>query len=225
MSRTQKHKANKKKSKKIESDNGELNHVVKQSKRFPIVSLPDITSSPVRESYRRYITTSAGATSLSIYNLHNQFLFAVSAILAYPTHTAVRIKKIRLLAPVTTQGTSVTLKAQPVTIDTSDNCFNTVPETYTDTSTSIDIPAYLSLTPSMDTPLGSWHYTVNIDKDLVLLTYPAGTTMDILLEYVENLNSFYAPTYSNVLAGATAGQIYCRKVAVNFTPVSIANAI
>lgn len=216
-------KANKKKKIKTNSENGELS-INNSNKRYPIISLPEIATSHIIQEYRRFINNgSATNTTLNVFHLLNQFMFSVTPLLMYNYIRAVRIKKIRLLCPVTTQGTSVQCSLQPLGIDTGTNCFNGVPEKYIDTSASIDVPAYLSLTPSIDTPLGSWHYNVNLSNDLCTVVAPAGSTLDILFEYIMATESTQS-SYTRVVAGASVGVLYTAIILNGtFTPVGRPN--
>lgn len=218
-------KTNRKRSKKIvviEKQNGELAKTNSGSKRNPIVSLPEIITSPCYQVYRRFITQGQINGTIGIFDMLNQFLVATTSILAYPYVSAVRIKKIRLLAPVTTQGSSVFVSMRPSALDSNQNSFNSVPELYIDSSASIDVPAYLSLTPSIDTPFGSWHRPINTNLQVVEVVAPAGSTMDILFEFIVAAAST-AKTYSQTVSGAVAGNMYAQNMLTNFQPQGVLN--
>lgn len=210
-------KVNKKKKVITESETGELSKNNSNS-RYPVVSLPEIVSNHIHQEYRRFVNNGGAVNgNLSINDLLNQFMFSVTPLLLYSWIRAVRLKKIRILAPVTTQGTSVFLSLEPLAIDTNQNSYSAVPEQYVDTSASIDIPAYISLTPSIDTPLGSWHYSVNANIDLLRIVAPPGSTMDILFEYILT-NETTGSSYTRVVAGATVGIMYTGNIRTNFIP-------
>ena len=210
-------KQNKKNKVVKENESGMLAHQI-QNKRFPIISLPEIVTSHIIQEYRRFVATSSVSGFLTIYDLLNQFMMATLATLANSFIEAVRIKKIRLLSPVTTQGTSVTARLSPFAPDTSTNNFNGIPETYADTSASIDIPAYLSLTPSIMTPLGSWHRAQNTDSNLLTVQCPSGSTMDILFEYILPTSST-AQAYTRAIVGGTIGVLYTKNIITSFVPI------
>ncbi len=213
-------KQNKKKKEVVERETGELvkfnNH-----KRNPIVSLPEIPTVHIMQTYRRFVNN-GGAVSgtISITDLLNQFMVAVTTVLAYPYITAIRIKKIRCLSPVQTQGTSVLLSMQPVAPDTGSNNFSCVPELYIDTSASIDIPAYIALTPSLMTPFGSWHFANTKNSNLLTIVAPQGSTMDILFEYILASNATQS-SYTRTVAAATAGVLYAANILTNFVPQGV----
>jgi len=110
---------------------------------------------------------------------------------------------------------------QPLATDSSINSFNSVPETYIDTSASIDIPAYLSLTPSIKTPLGSWHMSTTVSINLLQVILPAGTTMDITFEWIGRESQTGASGYTRVIAAGTAGKTYAATILTNLVPQGI----
>ncbi len=195
------------------------NLIVKQDVRHPIIALPEISPSPVYRQSRRFIASSAVNGNLTIANLLDQFMIQVSTALGVSYVKALRVAKLKLLAPVQTQGTSVQLKVQPIGIDSGNNSFSGVPETYQDTSASIDVPAYLELKPKIDTPLGSWHFSVNVDLALLYIVAPQGTTFDIVFEFILN-NEAAASSYTNTLVTGTVGTLYSRNIVTNFVPQS-----
>lgn len=210
-------KQNRKRSTKgIRSDGEEF--VITQNVRSPIIALPEILDSPIYRQWRRFVNNGGVVSGrMNIQDCLNQFMVAVTSVLGICYLRAVRIRQIRILSPVQTQGTSVTLRLQPQGVDSSVNNFNGVPETYVDTSASIDVPAYIFLKPAIDTPLGSWHYSNTVNCDLLNLTCPQGSTMDIQFEYILNHENT-ASTYTVVIAAATAGTLFSRAILTNFAP-------
>jgi hypothetical protein len=213
-------KANKKVKRIDQSETGEL-ATSNSKKRFPIVSLPEIITQPIFQSYRRFIASADTSGNLTIDDLLNQFMVATTSVLAIDYIKAVRIKKIRALSPVTTQGTSVFASMQPVGSDSGNNSFNSVPEVYIDTSASIDIPAYLSLTPSLTTPLGAWHYSNTTSIALLLMILPKGTTLDILFEFMLRTSEASQSPHTRVVAAATAGRQYAAAILTNLIPSGV----
>jgi len=214
-------KHNKKRHPPIMNETGEY-AVGNSSKRNPIVSLPEITTSPIFQVYRRFLANNAISGNLAITDLQNQFMMAVTTILAYPYIRAVRLKKIRMLVPITTQGQSVSCTLAPVGADSANNSFNSVPETYLDTSSSIDVPAYLSLTPSIATPLGSWHFAdSNVSAALLSIVCPAGTTLDILFEIIPRASASGTPGYSRAIVSGTVGVLYGAPILTSLFPVGV----
>jgi hypothetical protein len=219
-------KANKKKKKIIvESETGMLAKV-NASNRNPIICLPEIVTNPILTVYRRFVANGAVSGTIQISDLHNQFCTAVTSTAGFPIHRMIRLKKIRCLSPVTSQGTSVTLTMLPNTVDTGQNNFNAVPELYLDTSASIDIPAYLSLTPSLQTPLGSWHSSnTSVNSNLMQLVCPSGSTLDILFELILRSDIPNAgSSYQRTIAAAIIGVQYAAPILTNLQPAGV-NAI
>lgn len=196
--------------------------VSNSNRREPIISLPEIVQNPIQEVYRRYVCSAGVNGFITIYDLLNQFLFATSSTTAYSTVQAVRIKKIRVLSPITTQGTTTVVSLMPTGRDTTNNNFNSLNQQYTDSSTSIDVPAYLSLNPSVQTPFGSWHLNTNVDSNLLTINCPAGTTMDILYEFINRqpASMVLTPTYVVTTTGMTTAVLYCKYI-LGFVPVAV----
>ncbi len=211
-------KQNIKKKKSQLREDGLVSH--NSEKRFPIVCLPSIVTVPMYQCYRRF-TNNGGPVNgtLNISDLLNQFMTGVTMPNVLQCNIrAIRIKKIRLLAPVTSQGTSVTVSLRPIGQDASSNSFSGVPEKYLDTSASYDVPAYLALTPALTTPLGSWHYSINVNSGLCDVVAPTGTTMDILFEYVISYAEG-ASVYNRITVNPiTLGMHYAATMLVNFVP-------
>lgn len=197
-------------------------HVVAtQDIKRPIVALPEITTSPKFKTVRRYVNNGGSVSgNLTLAHLLDQFMIATSSTVGVSYLRALRIRKIRILSPVQTQGTSITLRLQPVGLDSSVNNFNSLPETYIDTSASIDVPAYISLKPTVESPLGSWHYAIstNTSQNLLYITCPQGSTMDIQFEYIMNDQNIVS-NYTNSLSAASAGALYSRNILTNFVPL------
>lgn len=183
------------------------------SKRLPVIALPEIKPLPIMQIQRRFVNNGTAANAgLTIFNLLDQFTMAISATSLVPFVRLLRIKRIRILAPVTTQGTSVTVSISPNAVDSAQNNYNSCGELYLDTSASIDVPAYLSLTPSLETPLGSWHYFINIDSSLASINAPAGSTLDILFECILHGAGPSPASHTRVVAGATIGNVYASSI-------------
>jgi hypothetical protein len=225
LSSRKSHSGNNRKVSQKEKDNG-VHEVTNAGRSMPIVSLPELIITPIRELYRRFVCSETVSDFIKISDLLNQFLFAISATTTFSYVSAVRIKKVRILAPLTTQGTTVAVSLRPQGPDSSLNNFNSIPEQYLDTSTSIDIPAYIALTPSKDTPFGSWHQNINVNTSgpLLNINCPPGTTLDVLFEYIERnpVNGSLAPTYSYTTSAATVGVLYASPMCTGkFLPVGV----
>jgi len=169
---------------------------------------------------RRYSTTGGVNTTLKISDLLNSKIMAVSAILGYTWNQVVKLKRVQIWAPVTTQGTAVFITLSPIATDTGINSFNDIPIVITDESQAIDRVAYVDYKTKSDTPSGQYHFSTAIDLNLISIVAPAGSIMDLDIEAIENPTR--APLgYTTVLAGATIGQMYARTVASSFFPVGV----
>jgi hypothetical protein len=200
-----------------------VNHdIMPRSETTRIHSLmpKEIVPAPMYTLKRRFIATSAVNGNLSIRDLLNTRIVAVTTILGYPIYRAVRLRKISIWTPLTTQGTSVSCTIIPAGIDNGNNSFTDMPEVMTDTTISIDRPAFVSYSPAPIHPAGGWHYSITTDLNLILVICPTGSTMDLTLDCIDNIsaNGF---GYTPVLVAAVVGNQYCRPVIANFHAVGI----
>jgi hypothetical protein len=75
------------------------------------------------------------------------------------------------------------------------------------------------LSPSIDTPLGSWHYcSSNVNLNLLTVSFPAGSTIDILFEVIPRTTTSTSSTYTRSLSGAVAGVRYAAPILTNMLP-------
>jgi len=214
-----------KKTKKVVHKDHYDNIMVKNNKNLekPVLELPELNMMPVYHTKRRFTASAAVNGTITVYQLFEQFRFAISATTAYIYIRAVRIKRIRLLASVATSGTPVTASIQPSVIsDATSNCFNSLPSVYTDTSSNLSVPCFVDVSPSEMTPLGSWHTNQLVNNTIATIVAPSGAIMDLDLEFVLNLTG--ASTYTSTSSGMTAGLLYAGNMITNFAPVSV-NAI
>lgn len=113
-----------------------------------------------------------------------------------------RIKRITMWAPVPSVGTSVTIRLDWIP-DTDE--FTTPTKTWSDTSVSVDHPAFLDLKPPKGSLMDKWHSS-NLASNSFQLSYPVDTTMDITFNFImnDNQNALVGP----VLGAGVAGTIY-----------------
>jgi hypothetical protein len=192
-------------------------------KMFPkqISLMPqELKATPIWQFKRRYIAQAAITSSLSILGILNSAIVAQTTVLGSSLVRAIRIKKIRIWVPVTTQGTPVSVRLTPSGADSSNNSFSDLPETIQDTSISIDRPAFVSYKPSVDHPSGFWHYATTTSIPLVDIACNIGAVMDVDFEAVL---AFYGAvgTFTTVLVGATPGNLYARNVLTDFVPQGV----
>jgi hypothetical protein len=172
---------------------------------------------------RRYIANGATSGAIVISDLFNSWVVASTTILGHPIGRAYRLKKISILSPVTTQGTTVLLQMTPNSTESTSNSFNSMPEAYVDTSCSIDKPAFISLKPSEMSPFGSWHVVAqSATPNIIAVVCASGSVMDLTIEIIANNGA--DTTYSTVLVGATAGVSYARSILTNFAVIGFPSA-
>lgn len=175
----------------------------------------EIKSAPIWQYKRRYIAQANIAGSLMISDLLRSAIVSQTAVLGNSMLRAVRVKKIRIWVPVTTQGTPVSVRLTPTGIDSGINSFSDIPETIYDTSISIDRPAFVSYKPAELHPSGSWHASTAVDLNLVAITCNQGAVMDVDYEAILN---FTGPLlgFTQVMVGAVPGGMYCMAAISNF---------
>lgn len=194
--------------KSFQSKNKKKGKQKKQMKLY--VSMPpEFVIESVRHVKRRFETTSTALSTLSIFNLWNMDIMAVSTILGFPMWRACKITRVEIWCPVATQGVAAEISLTPISDGPGQNLFVDLPKTYTDSTISVDRPAYIDFRPTKYDPCGSWHLSNNTDKTLIDFNLQTGSVVDIHLEVVDNLTT--GPLgFSVVIAGATQGKQYCR---------------
>ncbi len=185
------------------------------------VTMPKPYSPNFVETYTiRYTAGSSGNVDYSIADCINSRIFAATTVLGYSPFSAIRIKRVRMWAPITTIGTPVTIALTPRIVETSINCFGDIHSSIQDTTVDIDHPAFIEYIPEMDHPSGSWHFTSSTTTSLFRLFYPTGTLLEIKYQAIVNVTEG-TKGFTSTLVGASVGGIYSRAVATNFTPVGV----
>ncbi len=208
---TKKTKSSKKKSKSlVKSEFGKTYHVM------PTAFVPN-----TRFIYKRRFVASSGVNSaLTINDLFNTLIMAATTTLGYSPWYMLRLCKIKLWSPVTTIGTPVTVTLRPEAVETTTNSYGDCPEALTDTSASIDWPAYIQYTPKAHHPSGSWHLSNSTSISLCNIQAVAGTVMDLTLMGVMNVRSG-TQGFTSTLVGASAGGLYTRTILTVMVPQGV----
>jgi hypothetical protein len=188
-----------------------------------VIMPKSMANSSVYRFKRRYIASQAISGAISIASTLSALVMAATTTLGYSPFAFVRIKKIQLWGPVTTIGTPVTVSLQPFNQETDINSFGETGTMVTDTSVSIERPAYVSLTPTLLHPLGSWHKSNAVTANLCTVVAPAGGVLDLTLEGVVN-PSTGTQGFTQSLTAATVGNIYASSIMTNFVPVAVLTA-
>ncbi len=200
--------------------NSQAQYGVMGIRRLPSLPPPYVPNKQYK-FMRRYVTTQASTgTSFTITDICGSLIMAATTTLGYSPFEAVRIKRVRMWGPVTTIGTPVTISIAPQAVETTVNCYADVPSIMSDTTLTIDRPAYIEYVPRLTEPSGSWHRVTATSITLFNLAYPAGATLDVEYEGMFDLTG--GPTgFTATLVAATVGSMYSRVVATNFAPVSV----
>jgi len=169
---------------------------------------------------RRFVQVGAMASQgFSLANGHDQFLTVTNAATgaAVPYVDSWRIKKISVWC-VSTGNFNVEANITPSGTDLTSNMRNDKEQIFEISSRSTAEPASMSIICSKDQPLGSWHFTSNVNTAGVLFIYNVqiggggsyySTTMDIEFEVVDNLAGLplgYGVVTSTLVLGAIGGR-------------------
>ena len=188
-----------------------INSIKREFPKQQLLMPLEMKTSPVRQFKRRYLFSGGAAGNLTIFDIMNTELTAVTAILGYPMNRGIRIKRMQMWAPVITQGTAAFVKMTPTGGDSTTNNFNSLPEQIADSSISIDRPAYCCYKPDVDCPAGSWHLTFNVDGALVALSASSGAILDIDFQASSAITGAVG-AYTTVLVGAVIGTVYAKSI-------------
>lgn len=196
------------------AESGDLTHTVVKTKGKIPKEPKGVDLIPTLHMRRRYFATSAVSGQFLQSDGHNQFLVAVTTILAYSYVQTWRIVSVTIWSPPPSVGGTGYCELQPSGSDTGVNNFNDLPVVVHDSTTSVDTPARVMMTTSPDTPVGSWHYTVTTGNNTSLFNIgcSSGSTVDIVFELVLNQN-FGPSNWTQAIAGANVGELYARKFA------------
>jgi hypothetical protein len=197
-----------------------------RSKKPSILEIPLLMPQKIIRVTRRFYTPSAiSAGQFSLANGHSQFLVAITAAAGYCLLDEWRINKVSVYGPFDESLGEGSCSLAPTAVDGSQNFFNERSVILQDSTGSRDRVAYVSHTPSRNTPMGSWHVanTINPTGNLFLVSCTPGGIMDIEFDILQNY-AFPLSGFTVVLAGASIGTQYGRVVMSTFAPRGV-NAI
>jgi hypothetical protein len=150
-----------------------------------------------QRTWRRFQQFAAVSNQgFSLADGHSQFLVVTNVLgNAVPFVDCWRIRRIRVWL-ISEGNLETNCVITPVGADNSSNNFNDPEQVFQCTSRSQAEPASMEIVAAKDKPLGSWHFTSNVNPTGVLfqlnITTPSSTsfrrtTMDIEFETVKNL--------------------------------------
>lgn len=183
---------------------------------------PNYTSQAVRTFRIRANATAA----VNGYQVLMTDLSGILGVIARTTTTSfylsalARLRRVTFWAPVATAGVPVF-----VTLTWTNNSedFETPPITKSDNSISFDWPAFLDMRPPKGSLNSKWHASSLTDA-MFIVSCPAGTTMDLELDWVLCDGTDVAPIAGPALVAATPGTVYHHPFS-NFTPVGNLNVL
>jgi len=196
---------------------------LERAEKLSLIRLQPIQweSAPILHGVARF--TSTGGTNFVVLSIRDLLILPgvvmTTTTVAIPTCLAVRLKRMRIWGPVTTQGTSVSVSIQKAGIDSTSNDFNDPFRKVQDSSLSFDRPAFVQLNFDKFTPSGSWHTNVNINGNIATVYCPAGAIIDFDYAYVQNMNNAVsATTFSGLTANTVGTQGRIRVLGAGCTP-------
>jgi hypothetical protein len=173
----------------------------------------------VRKIKRRYESVSSTTSTISLRDLWCMHLTAVSAVTCYTPWRACRILRVQVWCPVAVQGQASEISLTPVADGSAQNSFADLPVTYTDSTISVDRPAYIDFRPHKWEVSGSWHLSNSTVDSLITILPQTGSVLDITMEVIDNLTTGVLG-FTETVIGATIGNQYCRAIGA-FVPVGI----
>jgi hypothetical protein len=193
---------------------------------------PDRNFGPTVRAIRRFNQSGAVTNQgFSLADGHNQFL-VVTQVAGNATCYADcwRIKKIFVWC-ISQDNFVSHVTITPVGTDIDSNMYNDKEQIYQCSSRSVSEPGHMCIVTAPDKPLGSWHFSSNVNTAGVLFQMSVGVnagssdnrvTMDIEFEYIPNLVGLPLG-YGVVTATTTLGALGGRNVLSNMTLVGVNN--
>ncbi len=169
----------------------------------------------------RFQATSALSSAVvNVSDLLDLMCVATAANAAYGIPVSVKLRKIEMWAPPSSTGAAVTVSIE----DAAEGVGIAAPSRVaSDTTMGMTRPAHVLWRPSMQSVLSKWIDNSGGLAQLLLLTGPTGTTIDVHLSWT--LQDGETPAaVAAVVAGATVGRLYVRSLnssgGNNIAPVS-----
>jgi hypothetical protein len=199
--------------------------VLRGLERKQVPQIPPINIQNKLSVRRRFQASGAVSGILHLQDILNQFLVATTSTTLQPSVEVIRVKSIEMwsnqsVGSATAEG-FVTLVIEGN--DSASNNFTNPPFSYTDTSNSTGVPAYLKKNFSIkDGPVGSWHYTdnLNVSQPLVSIACSPSSTVDIVFEIFLNYSGSVR-SWTSSTSGANVGGNYARVPITNLTPFGV----
>jgi hypothetical protein len=196
---------------------------LKSKLRSDIDRVPSINVQPIQRVSRLFQSSGSVNGQFTIQSGILQFLVATSANLVQPIIEMYRIRRIRAWANLASSGSAGYVELTPLGQDGSQNCFNSPPMSFVDTTNSSTQTAHIDYTTDVNQPSGSWHNTstTNVGQALFQFACSANASwlidFDIIYGWSEAVNNF-----SQAIPGTgTTGTLCCRVPITNLTPLGV----
>lgn len=180
---------------------------------------PPLSLAKKEIQWRRFVQNAAVTNqAFSLANGHDQFLVVTSTLgAAVPYVDSWRIRRIRIWA-LSVDNASTTVTVTPVGTDLTSNMRNDRESVWVISSRSASDPAFMEIKTSKSQPLGSWHFTSNVNFAGALFqmnvqsntsTVNTRVTMDIEFETITNYAGLplgYGVTTATTTLGTVGGR-------------------
>lgn len=173
------------------------------------LSPPSLSQTLKLNQNLRFAASAAAATTVTDFGVLDLLCMASAANAAYSLCDAFRIKKVRVWAPMASNLSPVTVILEWSNQDAIS--FQSDATRHTDTSMGSARPAFISCKPPKGSVQGMWISTGN-GFGLFKLTCPINTIVDFQVQLRVRDGTQAARAVNAAVAGATAGQVYCRSL-------------
>jgi hypothetical protein len=152
----------------------------------------------------RFQASAAGTSSVSNIDIADMFCVAATAISAYQLAKAIRIRKVEMWGPPPATLAPVTVSVEWPGVDG-----NSVQ--HSDTSIGATRVAHLCAKPPKEALCSMWRTGSAVTNFLFTLNYPINAIVDVHVS-LSLQEQAGAIAVTAAVAGATVGQLYCRKL-------------
>lgn len=200
------------------------------TRRSSATAPPSFIAVPIRQGKVRFIATGAVNGSFTTDDLLNlPGVLAATAVLGMPIAQAVRLKGVEAWCPIQTAGSTVEINLIDSGGAATVTTMGGVPSVHTGSSMSFDKPAHVKWQAPKNKVTGSWWSAFALasgalaGSDLFTLVCPLGTVIDVIFDYIINLDAFAVTIQppTRVFVAATPGQLYNRVAITNLTPQGV----
>jgi len=184
--------------------------------------IPRVDNDPIYRRSIMYQTTGAVNGSFTLQSGIIQFMWASNATTVIPGINMYRIRRVRAWSNVGGSTNEGYCEITPLGEDSSQNNFNTPPQTFVDTTNSATYTAHLDVRMKEGHPSGSWHQATTLNTGQPLFQLVCSNNTSLIIDYEILFGFSQTPgNFSQLVVGATPYQWYCRQPIINLNPVGV----